>query len=255
MKTSIFARYPRLRSLRGLVPDEIVESEIGRRADEFEADAARARERIPSVNLSALIGAEGERGAIRLENFLGHWGNVSIEELCKICLIVKHLRPKTVLEIGTYNGMTTLQMALNCPSTSTVYTLDLPEGTEVSQPLSVLDTWVSKGLRQKFSTATGSYFSGRKDVRIVQLLGDSATFDFSAIVGSPDLIFIDAAHDYANKKIDSENAFRLIAPKGIILWHNYDDVSCPDVTKYLADLATSRKIVHLRNTSLAAWRG
>ena len=43
---------------------------------------------------------EIERGAIRLENCLGHWGNVSVESVCKIALITRWLRPRRILEIG-----------------------------------------------------------------------------------------------------------------------------------------------------------
>src|SRR5437762_8515397 len=48
------------------------------------------------------------------------WGNVSVESVCKIGLIIRWLRPRRILEIGTYNGMTTLQMALNAPPECTV---------------------------------------------------------------------------------------------------------------------------------------
>lgn len=254
MTQSIFNRYPQLKTLKGLVPDEVVEQEIGSRATEFETDLERARKTIATVNLNKVFPDELEQGTIQLENFLGHWGNVSIEELCKICLIVRYLKPKKILEIGTYNGMTTLQMALNAPPECTTFTLDLPLDVSAGLQLSQIDTYVSKHFREKFGTGIGSYFQGRNDVNIVQLLGDSSTFDYSVVGGQVDLIFIDAAHDYKNKAIDSENAFRLLAPGGVILWHNYNDVSSPDVTTYLADISVSKEIFHLRNTMLAVYR-
>jgi len=84
MNQSIFERYPQLKTLKGLVPDEVVEREVGSRADEFEREIARARQTIPTVNLNKVFPEDLEKGSIQLENFLGHWGNVSIEELCKI---------------------------------------------------------------------------------------------------------------------------------------------------------------------------
>jgi fibrillarin-like rRNA methylase len=116
-----------------------------------------------------------------------------------------------------------------------------------------LDTLISKHFKERFGTTIGSYFNGRNDVNIIQLLGDSATYDYSTLGSKVDLIFIDAAHDYENKKVDSENAFSLIEKGGVILWHNYNDVTCPDVTKYLADISGDYKIFHLRNTSLAVY--
>ncbi len=262
MKTelrSIFQRYPQLWTMKGLVPEEVVEQEIGRTADDFECWLAEAKTRIPLAKLIDVFPNELERGSIRLENFLGHWGNVSVEELCKICLIVKWLKPKSVLEIGTYNGMTTLQMALNAPSDATVYTLDLPDEIQSELQLSLIDEYVAKVFRGRYGTSRGSYFQDRTDLNIVQLLGNSATFDYrSAITGKLDLIFIDAAHDFRNKQIDSENALQMLAEGGVILWHNYADVVCPEVTKYLSDLSRRIPIHHLRGTSLAVhysgWR-
>jgi predicted O-methyltransferase YrrM len=250
-RTSIFDRYPQLRTLRGLVPEEIVETEIGAKADEFDRDVERAKATIETCNLNKIFPQELEKGTINLENFLGHWGNVSVEELCKICLIVRYFRPKRILELGTYNGMTTLQMALNAPRGSIVYTLDLPEQAATKFELSKLDWYVSKNLKEKFGTSTGSYFKGRSDVNIVQLLGDSTTFDYSSTGGSFDLIFIDAAHDYRSKSIDSENAFRLINKNGVVIWHDFTSPANPEVTKYIADISIHRRIVHLRNTFLA----
>jgi hypothetical protein len=250
--SNLFQRYPYIQNLRSLVSDELIEAEIGSKANEFEENLARAKQNIATVNLNKIFPEELEKGSITLENFLGHWGNVSIEELCKMCLIVTFLQPKKVLEIGTYNGMTTLQIALNAPGAE-VYTLDLPEEIASNLEMSALDTLISKHFKERFGTAIGSYFKDRKDVNVIQLLGDSATFDYSILGGKVDLIFIDAAHDYENKKVDSENAFGLIAKGGVILWHNYNDVTCPDVTKYLADISASHKIFHLRNTSLAVY--
>src|SRR5512143_1124551 len=102
---SVFERYPQLSTIRGLVPDDIVEKEVGGHADEFERTYARAKEKIPIVVLAKIFPSQLELGRIVLEHFLGHWGNVSVEELCKISLIVKWLKPRRMLEIGTYNGM------------------------------------------------------------------------------------------------------------------------------------------------------
>ncbi|HUO02775.1 MAG TPA: class I SAM-dependent methyltransferase, partial [Rhizomicrobium sp.] len=203
-------------------------AEIGSRAAEFEAWHGAAKALIPTVNLNRVFPAELEYGGIRLENFLGHWGNVSIEELCKICLVVKWLQPRRILELGTYNGMTTLQMALNAPPGCATYTLDLTPEQAASLSLSKLDELVARQFRAKFNTATGSYFAGRKELNIRQLLGNTAEFDYSLIDGPLDLIFVDAAHDYENKRIDTENAFRLLSPNGVILWHDYAQVANPD---------------------------
>jgi len=253
MKTDLFDRYPQLNNLRVLVPDELIEEEIGSRAGEFELWLAQARELIPAVNLNKIFPAELERGAIHLESFLGHWGNVSIEELCKICLIVKWLRPTRILELGTYNGMTTLQMALNAPPQCMTFTLDLQPEQAAALPLGRLDELVAKHFRERFNTRTGSYFERRKDLNIIQLWGDTATFDYSVIDGPVDLVFVDAAHDYENKRRDCETAFRLLSPRGVVLWHDYAQVANPEVTRCIAEVARERRLFHLRNTNLAVY--
>jgi predicted O-methyltransferase YrrM len=255
VRPGVFERYPHLATLRGLVPDEVVEREVGSTADEFERTLRRAAAVIPTVRLRDVFPPEIEAGAIRLENFLGHWGNVSIETACKICLIVRFLRPRRILEIGTYNGMTTLQMALNAPPECVIYTLDLPPDREPSVPSSELDRLVAQSFRARFGTSTGSYFRGRDDLHIVQLLGDSATFDYGQAIDGPlDLVFIDGAHDYRTKAIDSRNALRLLAPGGVVVWDNYADVCNPEVTRFLLDQSASLKLSHLRNTMLVVHR-
>jgi len=111
----VFDRYPQLRTLRGLVPDEVVEREIAVKGEAFEHWRRLAEARIPTVKLNQVFPAELERGRVVLENFLGQWGNVSVEELCKIRLIARYLRPRAVFEFGTFNGCTALQLAMNTP--------------------------------------------------------------------------------------------------------------------------------------------
>lgn len=248
-----FRKYPQYQNLRSLVPDQLIVEEIGNRADEFEKIYNKARKKIKTVKLSDIFPSKLEKGSIILENFLGHWGNISIEEVCKIALITKFLKPQKIFEFGTYNGMPTLQLALNAPKDCKIYTLDLPEDTKPQIPLGKIDTLVAKHFKDKFGTKTGSYFKNRKDVNIVQILQDSSTLNPKPFKNSIDLIFIDAAHDYKNKKNDSDNAFVMLKKGGVIIWHNYADVGCPDVTRYLYQLAMHKKIYHLKNTMFAVY--
>lgn len=212
-----------------------------------------AKEKIPSVNLSDVFGLEIEKMGVRLENFFGFWGNISIESLVKICLIVKFIKPKKIFEIGTYNGMTTLQMAINTNNDCKIYTLDLPECKDTYFELSELDKNVSTFFDGKFKSKTGEYFiNSEYNFKINQILCDSSTFDFSNFYKQIDFVFIDAAHDYNNKKKDSENALKMLSNKGVIIWDNYLDPINPFVTKYLSEL--DLKIYHLRNTQLAVYK-
>jgi predicted O-methyltransferase YrrM len=255
MTNLIFEKYPYLNNLRLLISEDLILKEVREKIDEFEVNIKTAKKNIPEINLNQLFPPELENSPIYLQNFLGHWGNLSIEELCKICLIVSYFKPKSVLEIGTYNGMTTLQIALNAPTDCTTYTLDLPsESNHITQfPTSTIDRYVINEFRDRFGTSTGSYFKNRNDLKIVQLYGDSVTFNYQIIENPVDIILIDAAHDFKSKKIDSENAFKLISEGGVIIWDNYNDVLNPDVTKCLLEISKDYQLFHLRNTMLVVY--
>jgi hypothetical protein len=70
--------------------------------------------------------------------------------------------------------------------------------------------------------------------RVVQLRGDSATFDWSSHRGRAGLVFVDGSHAYDYAWKDSETATRLVKPGGIVLWH--DDGVWPGVTQALEEL-------------------
>ena len=77
---------------------------------------------------------------IRLLNFDVRCGNVSHFELLTIASMIATQKPHVLLEIGTFDGNTTLQMALNAPDTAIIHTLDLPsEVTSLVQPILEVD--------------------------------------------------------------------------------------------------------------------
>ena len=93
-----------------------------------------------------------------------------------------------------------------------------------------------------------------KSGKIVQLYGDSGTFDFSPYSGHVDLMFVDGAHSYEYVLSDSDAAHRMVKPGGLILWHDYDSRWFPGVTRALNQLqaqdARFTGIRHIENTAL-----
>lgn len=249
---SVFERYPQLEHLRGKVPEEVVEREVTLKAERFEECRRLAKDVIPTVSLCDVFPAELERGRVTLENFLGQWGNISIEEVCKLALIIRWLSPRRILEFGTYNGMTTLQMAINSPPDCRIFTIDLPPGGVAAE----LDVGEVDGyLARKegfFRLEVGHYFKGTIYAgKITQLLGDSTTIDL-APVGRPEFVFVDAGHTYRYVKSDSERALNLVVGGGVVVWHDYVQVLHPDVTQFLYELTRSGLTIHhLRGTNLA----
>ncbi len=145
-------------------------------------------------------------------------GNVSPYEIEVIAALVSAHEPRVLFEIGTFDGRTSLNMAVNAPAGATVYTLDLPaEGLNSTAFALELneDAFVRKPRSgARFSDAASSY-------DIVQLLGDSATFDFSPYYGKVDFMFIDGSHAYEYVRSDTLNALNMVREGGIIIWHDY----------------------------------
>jgi len=256
VKKDVFQKYPQLLTLRGKVPDEVVEREVSQKEKLFKKYSSLAQQRIPAVRLCDVFPADLEKGKVTLENFLGFWGNVSIEEVCKIGLIIAWFKPKMIFEFGTYNGLTTLQMAINSPPGCRIYTLDIPPDSAFARLLDIgeIDRClaVKKGA---FNFAVGFYFKGSAfSTKIIQLWHDSLKADLSCYGQQFDIIFIDAGHTYPYIKTDTENALKMLRPEGIIIWHDYLQLLYPDVTHCLYDFSIGGlNIYHLRGTNLALY--
>jgi hypothetical protein len=149
-------------------------------------------------------------------------GNVRISELGVLAALAADCEDRSsVLEIGTFDGRTTLNLALNAPPHCRIYTLDLPPGTKTRFALESGERHMvdkpAPGLRYEKYRAVHSAAVGR----IHQLLGDSAVFDFSPYEGSCSLVFVDGSHSYDYVVSDSRAAMRMAKPGGSVLWHDY----------------------------------
>jgi hypothetical protein len=133
-----------------------------------------------------------------------------------IAALCRLLTCRTVFEFGTYHGETAWLIAHNNPDV-VVYTLDLPE------PTSTVNTTLELTDRIYFKTwKRGIRFRGTPEAaRIVQLHGDSATFDFAPYRERIDLVFIDASHSYSYVKSDTEAGLSMLSDRGTIVWDDY----------------------------------
>lgn len=177
-------------------------------------------------------------------------GNIRLSELGILCQFARHLPENgMVFEIGTFDGRTTLNLALNAPSCQ-VSTLDLPQGSGTRYTVeSGEKVYIEKPLSGKRFLQNSEVFPDVVN-RITQLFGDSADFDFSSYEGGCDLIFVDGSHAYGYVLKDSETALRLRNTKGIIIWHDYG--VWEGVTRALEELEerTGAGLYHLYGTSL-----
>ena len=182
-------------------------------------------------------------------------GNVRISELGILSALAADCRDgSSLFEIGTFDGRTTLNLALNAPSQCMIHTLDLPPELETSLSLAAGERYVSnkpkpgtryEACRETYPDAVG---------RIHQLLGDSATFDYSQYRDSCSLVFVDGAHSYDYAISDTRAAMDMVEIGGVVVWHDYG--VWEGVTKALEELE-QRKGYGLRGisgSSLVFWR-
>ena len=183
-------------------------------------------------------------------------GNVRLSELAVLAKAGAAVPAGgSIIEIGTFDGRTALNLAVNSAADTKVFTLDLPPDVSTKFELAVGERqFVEKAAPGERYRRCGAPWS-ESACRITQLHGDSAAFDWSPFASTARLVFVDGSHSYEYASGDSETAFRLVAPGGMVIWHDYG--VWEGVTRALDDLETARKLGlrKIRGTSLVFWRG
>lgn len=140
-------------------------------------------------------------------------------------------KPKRILEIGTYLGVT-----------SDFFLSILPE----SEVISI--AYVNPRLRifgRRFNNSEltteqiGSEVSAEWRPRFMQLYGDSHKLKSRAMIekyGAFDLVFIDGDHSAEGVALDTELAKQIISESGVICWHDANPKpKYMDVRRFLED--------------------
>lgn len=182
-------------------------------------------------------------------------GDVRTRELAVLAAFASRCPDATTLfEIGTFDGRTTFNLAMNSPPGCRVATLDLPPDVPTAMDIDIAErSLVDKPGSGRRYERNRNAFPGAV-AKIEQLLGDSATFDFSRYRESCSLVFVDGSHtaDYVDR--DSKTAFELVRPGGVVLWHDYG--TWEGVTGVLEQMNSARGLGlrSIRGTSLVMWR-
>ena len=159
----------------------------------------------PEVGLGAILSADC---AVTLQSLPNQTYNVTELELLAISAIVKQIGAHTAFEIGTADGRSTLNIANNAAVGGTVFTLNLP----LEQDRAGHTQDVPVGYQ---------FLNRRTPASIMQLWGNSQTFDFSEYVGRCQVVFVDADHFEPGVSIDSQTALSLVhRHDGVVLWHD-----------------------------------
>jgi predicted O-methyltransferase YrrM len=160
---------------------------------------------------------------------------VPLAEVLTLAAICRHLRPRRIFEFGTHTGSSTLVMAINVADDTEIFTLDLEPSERVGS----------------------AYRNTEYSPRIRQLYGDSKTFDYAFFLGKVDFVFIDADHTYDGVKSDTEKAFELLRPGGVIVWDDYRwldvHVECVGVTLFLNEFGKTHPVFNIAGTRFAIY--
>jgi hypothetical protein len=115
-----------------------------------------------------------------------------------------------VLEVGAYEGLSTVQLA---STANTVTTVDTFDGRGTPEPRDTRDTFHANlqaaGLYHKVAIRPGES---------AEVLSRLIEQDYAY-----DLVFIDGSHDYDSVALDAALGQRLLRPDGALVFHDYDD--------------------------------
>ena len=152
-----------------------------------------------------------------------------------VVAVAKHRNAKRIFEFGTYMGRTTVGLAsIDADATVTTLNLDPSEDTRYGP-------YIGKLIKD---SPYGE--------RITQIFSDSNKFDTTPYAKSMDYIFIDADHSYDAVRNDTEKSLEMLAPGGVIVWHDYAPKS-PGVYGYLQELSLQRSLFRIKNTCLVLY--
>lgn len=182
-------------------------------------------------------------------------GDVRTRELAVLAAFASRCPDATTLfEIGTFDGRTTFNLAMNSPPGCRIGTLDLPPDAATAMAIDTAERSLvdkpSPGRRYERNRARHP----AAVAKIFQLLGDSATFDFQAHRRACSLVFVDGSHAAEYVERDTATAFDLVRPGGVVLWHDYG--TWEGVTGVLERIDAERRLGlrSIRGTSLVMWR-
>jgi predicted O-methyltransferase YrrM len=182
-------------------------------------------------------------------------GGTSDSEAWILAVLSKNA--KKMFEFGTCTGKTSYLWAVNSPSDAHIYTLTLsPEQLNAYTKANKNDDTDLTQIALKESQFTKFMYNNTPvEHKVTQIFNDSKLFDTQLYKEQMDLIFIDGSHAYSYVMSDTQKALEMLAPNGILLWHDFrGNNEVPDVYKAIHELGKKLSLVHIAGTSLVAYR-
>jgi hypothetical protein len=186
-------------------------------------------------------------------------GSITLVDQVVLVLLAKIVKPRKIIEIGTYKGFTTRLFIENTPEDCDVVSIDLPKGltahlaeTDERSALSSAEK-NDDYLRKRQEIDGEAYLASITEAqrkRLTLVKEDSTTINFNEAFQSAEMIFIDGGHEHQIVRSDTENAFGIVK-RGVIVWHDYNSKIHGDVTEYLAEFSKSQVVFHVANSLVA----
>ncbi|MFL5583052.1 MAG: class I SAM-dependent methyltransferase [Gemmatimonadaceae bacterium] len=180
-------------------------------------------------------------------------GPMPARDVAAFTRLLSHVRPRTVLEIGTNWGCSTAMFALNTEDAARIWTVDVCREMFDEAALAR-----SRELDMVLPRArTGEVYRRLPEARkVTQVFRDSRLLDWTESDFPPafDLVFVDACHEYEFARSDTERAWPRVAPGGLLVWHDYYPrvEMWPGVFRAVNDFARAvAPVYHIAGTALA----
>jgi predicted O-methyltransferase YrrM len=164
----------------------------------------------------------------------GSW-STPITDQVMLAKLARLLRPKNILEVGSFRGYTARLLAENTASDCIIHALDInPDHGEA---------YIKSPLKSRIRRHIGS-------------LKDRAPESLKGI--SFDYVFVDADHQFEAVESDTRTILPLLAEEGALIWHDYSDwgwmSSWNRVPEFLHNLSKEIPILTIPGTTLALHR-
>ena len=160
--------------------------------------------------------------------------------------LAEQIKDCLYFEIGTWRGESVATVASRAKA---CYTLCLTD--QEMRKLGMHERTIQS--HRMFSDELGN---------VVQLRGDSRSFDYEGLNQKFDLVFIDGDHHYDFIKSDTEKVFRhLVHEESVVVWHDYgfhpDQVRFEVLAAILDGVGPERssKVYHVAHTKSAIYTG
>jgi predicted O-methyltransferase YrrM len=173
-------------------------------------------------------------------------GGMSFTELVILARTIKTRKPKAIFEMGSYDGLATAVFLLNAPAGAKIYSLDLPPNS--GGDADGLDS--DKDLIEHRKLGEVPRALGLNNY--TQLLCDSMVFDPTPYADSIEFGLVDAAHDVEHARNDTIKMVQMLAPNGILFWHDYGGKGAMrPLAKYIESIGRQCELRRVPETSLA----